>query len=176
MIARSERQKKVDEFETVFSDAAGIYLTDFSGVDVEKMTKLRSDLRAAGARYVVVKNSLARIALEKCGKPELARFVRGPVGVATVTEDATAPAKVIRDFNKEYKNLLNLRVAYVEGTIFDAGDAARLADLPSKDVLLSQLLSCLQAPMTNLAGSLNEIIGKFARVVGAVRDKKEQEG
>ncbi|MBD3314898.1 MAG: 50S ribosomal protein L10 [Chitinivibrionales bacterium] len=176
MIARSERQKRVDEFEGAFADAVGIYLTDFTGVDVEKITKLRSELRAAGARYIVVKNSLARIALTKCGIEGLTDYVKGPVGVAVIKEDATAPAKIIRDFNKEHKDLLNLRAAYVEGTVFEAQDALRLADLPSRDVLLSQLLSCLQAPMTNLAGSLNGIMSKFVRVVAAVRDKKEQEG
>jgi ribosomal protein L10 len=166
----------VDEFEAVFSDAVGIYLTDFSGVDVEKMTKLRSDLRAAGARYVVVKNTLARIALDKCGKAELTEFLKGPVGAAVTTEDATVPARVIRDFNKEFRDLLDLKAAYVEGTVLGPKDAGRMADLPSRDVLLSQVLSCLQAPMTNLAGSLNGILSKFARVMAAVRDKKEQEG
>jgi large subunit ribosomal protein L10 len=176
MSTRAERSKTIEGLEELLKDASGIYLTDFSGIDVERITKFRSDLRGTGAKYLVVKNKLARIALERCGKAELGEYLTGPIGIAYSDEDPVGPAKVIRDFKKDNKDLLGLKVAYVEGSLFSAEQASRLADLPSREVLLSQLLSVLKAPMTNLAGSLNGIMTKFVGVLQALKDKQEQAG
>ncbi len=170
---RARRQADIERLEKAFNEASAIYVTDYTGIDVAKMTRLRRDLRASGATYVVVKNTLARIALEKSGKVQLLEHLRGPVGVALAREDSVAPARVIKSFKKEFKELLGLRVAFVDGMLLDERQTQALADLPSRDVLLSQLLSCLKAPMTNLAGALNGILGKFVGTLEAVRTKKE---
>jgi large subunit ribosomal protein L10 len=175
-LTREQRQGTIDRLEKEFGSATGIYLTDFAGIDVEKITKLRRDMRGIGARYIVVKNTLARAALTKCGKTDLVAHVRGPVGVALTSEDAIGPARVIKGFKKEFKELLGLRIAYVDGVLIDGAQAELLADLPSREVLLSQLLSCLQAPMANLAGALRGILTKFALTIDAVKEKKQAEG
>ena len=175
MSTRTERTAAIDQLEKEFSEATGIYLTDFNGIDVGKITKFRSELRAQNINYIVVKNTLARIALERCGKSEMNEYFKGPIGVAVTKEEATAPARVIKDFKKEFKDLLGVKVAYLDGSLFSSEQIEVLANLPSREVLLAQFLSCLQAPIANFAGALNNIMGKFVGVLDAVKNKKESE-
>lgn len=175
MITRTERTKTIELLESEFGAARGIYLTDINKITVDKMTQLRRELRKSGLRYLVVKNSLARKALERCGKTDVAPFLKGPVGVVIAKGDATLPAKVLRDFHKANKDILQVKAAFVEGALMTAAQVDKLADIPSREVLLSQLLSVLKAPMTNLAGSLNAILGNFVGTLEAVKIKKEKE-
>ncbi|MBD3420499.1 MAG: 50S ribosomal protein L10 [Chitinivibrionales bacterium] len=175
MSTKAERTEAIDLLEKDFNEAKGIYFTDFNRVNVEKMTQLRAEFRQQGAKYKVVKNTLASIALERCGKKDLIAYLKGPVGIATHDSEPTAPAKVIKDFHKANKDLLPCNAAMIEGTVFDADQVDKLADMPSKDVLLSLLLSALKAPVTNFAGALNGILTKFAGTLEAVKNKKESE-
>jgi large subunit ribosomal protein L10 len=172
---KAEREKAIQTLEKAFGTAKGIYLTDIQKVNVRVMTKLRSDFRAKGVKYIVVKNTLAKIAVERSGKSNLVPYFQGPIGVAISSSDAVVPARIIRDFQKINKELLPLRAAFVEGSVFSGRDADRLADLPSKEVLLSQLLSCLKAPMANFVGSLSGILSKFVGTLEAVRRQKEKQ-
>ncbi|HMD69677.1 MAG TPA: 50S ribosomal protein L10 [Chitinivibrionales bacterium] len=181
METRTERTKTIEVLEKEFKDAKGIYLTDINRIDVARITKLRNEIRKKGMKYIVVKNTLARIAFERCGKKDLTPFLKGQIGVVVAHQEGMAPAKIIRDFQKEcakdIKNieLLPVKVAYVDGTTFSGKDTARLADIPSRDVLLSQLLGVLQAPMAKFAGTLNSVLTTFAGTLDAVRRKKESE-
>jgi large subunit ribosomal protein L10 len=172
MSTKAERTAVIEELETVFRDARGIFVADNNKINVEKVTKLRSDLRKNGIQFIVVKNTLAKKAAEKTGKEGLSKFFKGPTVVAVATHEGTAPAKVLRDFQKDNKDLLSLKAAYVDGTLFNATDALKLADIPSREVLLSQLLGCLQAPMGKFAGALNGILSKFVGTLEAVKEKK----
>jgi large subunit ribosomal protein L10 len=173
---RSERTKTIEVLEKEFKDAKGIYLTDINRIDVENITKLRNEIRKKGMKYMVVKNTLAKIALERCGKKELAPYLKGQIGVVVAQNESMGPAKIIKDFQKGNKDRLEVRIAYVDGTMFSGKDTSRLADIPSRDVLLSQLLAVIQAPMAKFAGTLNSILTTFAQTVEAVRAKKEKEG
>lgn len=175
MSTRSEKTEAIATLEKEFSEATGIYMTDFTNINVEKMTKFRADMRSSGGRYIVVKNTLARIALEKCGLNQLIPYLDSPIGVAITRGDAIGPAKVIREFGKKNKNLLDLKVAYIDGNLFSGDEAAKIAALPSREVLLSEILSCLSSPMSNFVGALNEILAKFVRTLNAVLNKKESE-
>jgi large subunit ribosomal protein L10 len=175
MSTRTERDAVIETLEKQFSEATGIYLTDFNKIDVEKITKFRSDLRANNTQYIVVKNTLAKIALERSGMRELKEYFTGPVGVAITRDEATAPARVIRDFKKEFKDLLGVKAAYVEGAVVQADKVAELANLPTREVQLSQLLSCFKAPIGAFAGSLNAILTEFAGVIEALKNKRESE-
>ena len=175
MSTRAERTAVIEELEKTFKEASGIFLADNNKIDVEKITKLRSEFRTAGVRYVVVKNKLAQTAAKRLGKDDLASHFTGPTGMAITTGEGTVPAKIIRDFQKENKDLLGLKVAVVDGTVFSPEDAARLADLPGRDVLLSQLLGCLEAPMGKLVGSLSGIFTKLTGTLTALKDKKASE-
>ncbi len=141
MSTQKERTEAIATLEKEFTGATGIYMTDFTNINVEKITKFRADIRNSGGKYLVVKNSLASIAMERCGFTELVPYINGPMGIAITREDAIEPAKVIKDFKKKNKDLLSLKVAYVDGALFNAEQAGKLADLPSREILLSQLLS-----------------------------------
>jgi large subunit ribosomal protein L10 len=95
--------------------------------------------------------------------------------VALARQDSMVPAKIIKDFQKENKDLLAVKIAYVDGTVFNAQDTMKLADIPSREVLLAQLLGCLQAPMANMAGSLNALLIKFAATLDGLKNKRESE-
>jgi large subunit ribosomal protein L10 len=181
MATRTERTKTIEVLEKEFKDAKGIYLTDINRIDVAKITRLRNEIRKQGMKYIVVKNTLAKIALERCGKNDLAPFLTGQIGVVVSQHESMAPARIIRDFQKECLKenkdlaLLPVKVAYVDGATFSGTDTARLADIPSRDVLLSQLLGVLQAPMAKFAGTLNGVLTTFAGTLDAVKRKKETE-
>ena len=182
MSTKTERTKTIEVLEKEFKEAKGIYLTDINKIDVEKITKLRNEIRKKGMKYLVVKNTLARIALERCGKKELTPFLKGQVGVVVAGgQESMAPARIIRDFQKECAKqnkeleLLSVKVAYIDGTTFSGKETARLADIPPRDVLLSQLLGVLQAPMAKIAATLNSVLTTFAGTLDAVRRKKESE-
>lgn len=172
MSTRAERTAAIEALENEFKDASGIFLADNNKINVEKITKLRADFRQAGVKCLVVKNSLAQNAVKRIGKEELVSYITGPTAVIYAKEESTAPARIIRDFQKENKKLLQLKVACVDGTILESEDALRLADIPSREVLLSQLLGCLQAPMEKFACSLSGIFVKLTGTLTALKDKK----
>lgn len=176
MFSRAERTRRIEKFEKSFKEAKGIYLTDFTGIDVEKIDRFRADLRKENASYIVVKNTLARIAMERAGLEDLIPYLKGPVGIVVANEDAVAPAKVLKKFKSDNKELLGLKAAFLDGSLFGVDDILKLADIPSREVLLAQLLSVLKAPVTNFAGSLNAILVKLVGTLNALKDKKENEG
>jgi len=173
MSTRAERTAVIEELEQAFRSAKGIYVTDNNKITVEVVTRLRNELRKGGIRYIVVKNTLAKEACKRVGIDTLNPFFKGPTAVAIAPEDGAVPAKVLRDFRKDLKDLLEVRAAYVDGTLFSGTQTEKLADLPSREVLLSQLLGVLKAPIGNMAGVLNGILTKFVRTLDAVREKKE---
>jgi len=173
MSTKKERTQVIENLTKEFERAAGIFLTDINLISVAKMTKLRANLRGKGSRYIVLKNSLAKKALERCGKEKLIPYLKGPIGAAIGFDDSLAPIRVIKDFKKENKELLEIRAAYVDGTLFTPADALKLADLPGREVLLSMLLSALQAPIANLAGALTAILSTFVGTLESVKKQKE---
>lgn len=175
MSTRNERTEVIEKLEKEFNEARGIFIADNHKINVEKVTKLRADFRKEEVSFVVVKNKLAKIAAGKSGKEGLVPFFNGPTAIAISKNDGTEPAKVIKDFQKENKELLGLRAAFIDGTILNSEDAIRLADIPSREILLSQLLGCLQAPMGKLAGSLAGIFNKLTGTLTALKEKKEAE-
>jgi large subunit ribosomal protein L10 len=172
MSTKTQRTAAVDKLEKTFGEARGIYIADNNKITVAQVTRLRSNLRKKGMRFLVVKNTLAKIAAKKVGKEAIGSFFKGPTAVVIAPADAAAPAKVIKDFQKENKDLLTVKAAYVDGTMFNAAQVLQLADIPSREVLLAQLLGCFKAPMGNMAGVLSGILVKLARTLDALREKK----
>ncbi|HAJ80047.1 MAG TPA: 50S ribosomal protein L10 [Fibrobacteres bacterium] len=175
MSTRTERTQTIDTLEKAFNSASGIYLTDINRISVEKISRLRVNFRKKDIRYVVVKNTLAKIACERCGKKDLVPYLKGSVGIALANNESMAPAKIIKDFQKENKDLLAVKIASVDGTVFSGTDALKLADIPPREVLLAQLLGCLQAPVANMAGALNAVLVKFAGTLEGLKNLKESD-
>jgi large subunit ribosomal protein L10 len=172
MSTRAERTAVIEELEREFRGAAGIYVTDNHKITVEVVTRLRTELRKSGVRFIVVKNTLAKEACKRVGIDSLNPYFKGPTAVAVAPKDSTVPAKILRDFRKELKDLLEVKAAYVDGTTFSGAQAEKLADLPSREVLLAQLLGVLKAPVGNMAGVLNGILSSFVGTLEAVKEKK----
>jgi len=150
----------------------GFYLADFSGLTVESMTKLRKQCREQGVQFRVIKNTLLRRAFNDRGITALDDFLVGNTGLVFSPSSETAPAKILADFAKENEKL-KVKVAILDGRIFDAKAIGRLAALPSKEVLLSQVLATFIAPMTQFLAAIEATIALPA-VMADVLEKERQ--
>ncbi len=159
-MAKIELKKPVvDEIKSYASEATAAVLVDYRGLTVEQDTVLRRKLREAGVVYKVYKNTMLHLAFEGTDFAQLDPNLEGPTAVAFGMEDATAPARIIKEFAKE-NPAIEFKAAVVEGTYYDAKGVEALASIPSREVLISKLLGSLQSPITNLARVLNQIAEK----------------
>jgi large subunit ribosomal protein L10 len=153
------KKAKVLEIRERMEKAQGMVFAKYQGLTVEEDTELRKKLREAGIEYKVYKNSLTALAAKELGLDGIVSYLEGPVSVAFGYEDATAPARILNDFAKTHKKL-ELKAGIVEGTVYDSTEVAKLAAIPSRDVLIAQLLGSFKAPLSNLAYLLNAIAEK----------------
>jgi large subunit ribosomal protein L10 len=167
---KTERQDTVESLTAQFKASPNIYVTDFSGLNVLRLTEFRRRLRAAGVSYVVVKNTLAQRALAANSVTALDDHLAGPTGLVLAGTDPVAAAKVLSDFVREFEKPA-IKIGLVDGRPVTADQVKRLASLPSRDVLLSQLAGVMQAPVAQLAGVLN---GMLYQMVGALEALRAQ--
>jgi len=151
---RSEKEQLVVELRDKISGAAALYYTDFTGLNVKRMTDLRRKLRAAGVEYVVIKNTLALRAVAESGL--VSTKLKGPTGIV-VGKDALLAAKVLTDFAKANDQRPEVKGGVYEGKEVDAAMVAKLAAIPPRDVLLSMLAGALQAPLGAMLGALEAL-------------------
>ncbi|MBU1699126.1 MAG: 50S ribosomal protein L10 [Candidatus Eisenbacteria bacterium] len=167
MLKRADKEKKVDEIVAVLKSAKGVYLADYSGMDVATITELRQICRKAGIRFEVIKNTLGRFAAEKLEIHDLPAYFKGPNALATSETDEVAPARVLTDFAKEHKGP-EVKVAFVEGKIFEAEEIKTLASLPPRDILLSNFLRAIQGTLTQFVSVLKAPLRDLANVLDQV--------
>jgi large subunit ribosomal protein L10 len=172
---KDQKQAFIDELNTKLTGANALYLTDFTGMSVKQMTQFRSRLRNQGVEYVVVKNTLAKRAIQQLDLPDVASFFTGPTGLV-IGRDPVAAAKVLSDFAREFDNKPGIKLGIVDRKEVAAEQVKRLAELPPKEVLLAQLAGGLQAPMSRLAGGMQSLIAGLARAVDALRQQREAAG
>jgi large subunit ribosomal protein L10 len=151
-----EKTQLVQEIADRFSRSKSAVATDYRGLNVAEVTELRKQLRDAGVEYRVLKNSMTRRALAQLEISGFDDYLTGPTALAFGADDPVLPAKILNDFAKRHK-ALELKGGIVEGKIVDAAGVVELATLPSREGLLSMLLSVLQAPMRNLAYAVQQI-------------------
>ena len=161
----------VSELSEYLKNSTGFLLTDYRGLTVSQITRLRRSLREIGAEYKVVKNSLFKLATQDMGEEGLAEMLAGPTAVAFVHQDAIAAAKALVDFMRVSK-ALELKGGLVDGHLYGAEQIQALSKIPPRDVLISQLLGGLQSPISSLVGTLQGIISEFVFTVQAVADQK----
>ncbi len=155
------KQPIVEEISAGIKDAQSVVLVDYRGLTVEEDTELRKQLRAAGVVYKVYKNTMMNFAFKGTDFEGLAPYLNGPSAMAYSTTDATAPARVIAEFAKKAK-ALEIKAGVVEGNVYDAKGMEAIANIPSRDVLISRLLGSMQSPMANFARVINQIAEKNA--------------
>ncbi|CAM4513658.1 50S ribosomal protein L10 [Paenibacillus sp. FSL R5-0623] len=156
------KQESVDAVTAKLRESVTTVVVDYRGLNVAQVTELRKQLREAGIEFQVLKNSLLRRAAAAAELTELDSVLTGPTAIAFSVDDVVAPAKILNDFAKK-NDALELKGAVVEGRVIGVEEVKALAELPSRDGLLSMLLSVLQAPVRN-----------FALAVKAVAEKEEQ--
>lgn len=173
---KDEKNVVIAELQQKLEGASAFYLTDFTGLSVKQITQFRARLRKEGVEYVVVKNTLAKRALDGLELPDVAGFFTGPTGLVIGREDAVAAAKVLTDFAREFGDRPAVKVGVVERRSFGADEVKRLADMPPREVLLAQIAGGLQAPMARLAGGMNQLVAGFARALDQLRQQREAAG
>lgn len=151
----------VDEIKELLKDAQAAVIVDYRGLTVEEDTKLRNSLRKEGVTYKVYKNTMIRFAIKGTEFEALGKHLEGPTALAVSKEDATAPARILFNFSKEAK-ALELKAGVVDGTYYDEKGIQAIANVPSKEVLLSKLLGSLQSPIANFARVIKQVAEKSA--------------
>lgn len=159
---REEKEQLVADIAQKLRDSKSTILTDYRGLNVAEVTELRKNLRDAGIEYKVLKNTMVRRATASTDLTEIDEHLKGPTAIAFSNEDVVAPAKILVDFAKKHE-ALEIKVGILEGQVVSIDEVNSLASLPSREGLLSMLLSVLQAPMRNMA-----------LAVKAVADQKDE--
>lgn len=155
------KQQQTDVITEQFKNSVSTIIVDYRGLTVAQVTELRKQLREAGIEFKVYKNTLVRRAAQAAGVEGIEEFLTGPNAIAFSTEEVVAPAKIIADFAKENEKL-EIKAGIIEGKVTSVDEVKAIASLPSKEGLISMVLSVLQAPMRN-----------FAYAVKAVGEQKE---
>ncbi len=153
------KQPVVQEISERIQGAQSIVLVDHRGLTVEQDTQLRRELREAGVSYKVYKNTMMNFAFKGTEFEGLSQYLEGPSAMAVSTTDATAPARILAKFAKT-ADKLEIRAGVVEGTVYDAAGIAVIANIPSREELISKLLGSLQSPITNFARVMNQLAEK----------------
>ncbi len=153
-----QKQEKVNALTELLKNAASGVLVDYKGITVEEDTKLRKELREAGVIYSVEKNTMLRFAMKNCGMDELTKVLEGTTALAVSNDDQTAPARVLGKFADENKDKFNLKAGFIGEDIYDEAGVMALSKIPSRDVLLAQLVGSLQGPIQKLAATLQAVV------------------
>lgn len=170
---RERKAQEVTDLRENFTKAKAVIFTDFTGLKVEEINELRRKLRNASINYRVIKNTLAQRACEGTDLEVIKDKITGPLGIAISFKDPVSAPKALNDFIKGKKKL-KIRFGIVEGKAVDLNEIMTIAELPSKEVMLSTFLSGLQSPARKLAGLLYQLIARFGYALEAVKDKKQQ--
>jgi large subunit ribosomal protein L10 len=168
---RDEKTEVISEVKELLESSTAVYLTDYSGINVEDISDLRNQFRKEGVRYKVFKNNLFKRALDESGKFEkLADHLTGMTGFAFTSTNPIAPAKIINKYFDE-KEKLSLKACYIEGEYYDSSHLKTLATLPSKNELIASILGSLKSPISGVAGGINAIMRDIVSVIDAVSKK-----
>jgi large subunit ribosomal protein L10 len=167
---RNQKEQLVTELRDKLEGASAVYYTDFTGLNVKRMTDLRRRFRKAGVEYVVIKNTLALRAVNESGLA--GERLRGPTGLVVGT-DPVAAAKVLTDFARENDQRPNIKGGLLDGRQINVDQVKALANLPSREQMLAELAGGLQAPLAGFVGALNGVLYMFAGALEALRTQRE---
>ncbi|MEG1813373.1 MAG: 50S ribosomal protein L10 [Clostridia bacterium] len=164
----------VADIKAKFEQAQSVVMLDYRGLTVAEDTELRSQCRAAGVEYAVLKNTMIELAVQQLGITGLEGYLKGPTAVAFGMTDAVAPAKVLTDYIKKSKKT-QIKCGVVDGQTLDAAGVQVLSELPPKEVLIAKMMGSLNAPITNFVGVLSATLRSLVYAIDAVRKQKAGE-
>ena len=169
-LSLEQKQAMVSEVATKLQGAQSLIVAEYRGLNVERITQLRAKARTSGVWLRVLKNTLARRAVQGTPFEKLSEKMVGPL-MYGISQDPVAGAKVLSEFAKENESFV-IKAGAKPNAVMSAQDIKALAQLPSREQLIATLLGTLQAPMTKLVRTLNEVPARFVRTLAAVRDAK----
>jgi large subunit ribosomal protein L10 len=167
---RAEKEQLVTELRDKLTNAQSLYYTDFTGLNVKRMTELRRRLKRAGVDYVVIKNTLALRAVNESGL--VGTKLKGPTGLV-VGQDPVAAARVLADFAKEFEDKPAMKGGMLQGKAIDNAQLKRMASLPSREQMLADLAASMQSPMAAFLGALSGPLYMFAGALDALKTQRE---
>jgi len=168
-----QKQQILQETSESIHDVRGIFLADFSGMDVGTLSALRRKCREQRVQFRVIKNTLLKRAFNARGITELDPFLIGPTGLVFSAESEVAPAKILADFARQHERP-RIKAAVVDGRLFDGKQVAVLAALPSREVLLSQVLGTIIAPMTEFLAAIEATLALPAVMADVLERERSQ--
>ena len=171
-LSLEQKQATVSEVQTKLQGAQAVIVAEYRGLNVERVTQLRSKARKSGVYLRVLKNTLARRAIKGTPFEKLTDQMVGPL-MYGISQDPVAGAKVLSEFARE-NELFVIKAGAMPNAMMSAQDIKALAQLPSREELLAKLVGTLQAPITKLVRTMNEVPGKFVRTLAAVQAAKEK--
>ena len=172
---KPEKIEAVAEMKKLFESAGSFFVTDYQGLNVADMTDLRKNLRENNIKYLIAKNTLLKLAVKDAGIDSLDEHLIGPTAVAFTSDDPALAAKILNDSFKA-KELPRMKVFMVDDQVFEGAEIKRLADLPPRDILLSQLVAAVESPLTSIVGSLDGFFRDLVGSVDALAEKRKSEG
>lgn len=171
MSTKAFKQEKIEAMKENFAKAKVAVVTEYRGLSVEEITKLRRALQKENSDYMVTKNTLAKVASKGTRFEVLEEVLKGPVAIAFGFADEVAPAKVLKKFIKEAKKG-QIIAAAMDGKLLNAKETEVLADLPSKEELYAKMLGCINSPATGIAGAVNAVMSGLVRAMDQVAKQK----
>ena len=171
MSTKAFKNDKVALIKEKIDKAQVAVVSEYTGLSVEEITKLRRELQKEGGDYMVTKKTLAKIAIKGTPYEVLAETLKGPIAIAFGFTDQVAPAKVLSKFIKDTKKG-EIIAAAMDGQLMSAEEAKALANLPSREELYAKMLGCINSPASGIANSVNAVMSSLVRAVAAVRDQK----
>ena len=170
-MTREKKTQVIDELQEVFSECSIGILTDYRGLTATQLTDLRRKLRSASVSYRVVKNSLAQFAAERAGRRDLMSSFEGPVAIASGYDDITQSAKVLMEYIRATKSILNIKGGFLSTRLLTAGDVENLSKLPPREILIGQVLAGMQSPITALVYCL---VSPLRGIMGVLQARIQQ--
>lgn len=168
---RAHKEKVVAQLKEKFDGVNSMVITDYRGLNVAELNRLRSSLKESGVEYRVVKNTLAIFAARDAGFGGLEKYFVGPTAIAIGLEDPITPAKLISEYAKKSK-FLEVKGGLVEGRVIDREKVEYLAKIPPREILLAQVVSGFKSPINRLVMTLNGPMASFVQVLRAIKEQK----
>jgi large subunit ribosomal protein L10 len=172
-LKRDEKEQLVQVLHDELEKSQAVFVTDYMGLTVERITKLRREIKGVGGSYKVVKNTLLRRATQGTPAKGIEQFLVGPTAIAIAKTDAVAVAKALVNFAKDNEKF-EIQAGMLGNRTITAADIQELSKMPPREVLLARMLSSMNAPVSNFVGVLSAIISQLVYVLKAIENKKSQ--
>jgi large subunit ribosomal protein L10 len=168
---KTDKEKVINRIKDSLDNADSVFVTEYTGLNVEQITKLRKDLRDNSVRYLVAKNTLMRLAVKDTRYEGISDYLIGQTAIALGVDDPAVPAKILYDSFKSIEKPV-IRAFVLEGQIFTGDEITRLAELPTRDVLYSMVVAAVESPMVNLVGGIDAVFQELIATLEALEKSK----